>query len=170
MMFAVVTTGMYFFAINCVDRGMEDASRYIRTGEAQGGKVAGYTSNTSSTMTAAFFKKLVCDRASAYIDCSKLEITIQSSSDATGGWANITPGSCLTNGNLTTGNVAPLNDPNAGPTIASITGTQGAVVLITACYKWQLGKYLPFVHFDQRFSDGSTLIQSSTALKIEPYI
>lgn len=169
MMFAVINTGMFFFAINCLDRGMEDASRYIRTGEAQGGKVAGYAGSTGQGMTAAQFKKLVCDRASGYIDCTKLEITIQSSTDANGGWANINPTVCMANGSLTTGNVPANANPNVGPTISGIAGTQGAVVLITACYKWEMGRYLPFVHFDRRFTDGSSLIQSSTALRIEPY-
>ncbi|MEQ1698051.1 MAG: TadE/TadG family type IV pilus assembly protein [Hyphomicrobiaceae bacterium] len=158
MMFGIINTGMFFYAVNCIDRGLEDASRFIRTGEAQKGTYPG----GSAQMTAGQFKNLVCAKATGYIDCSKLQIRIFSAAN----WAGVNPYTCATSGNLTTGAIA-SNDTTA---ISTTAGTQSSVVLITACYQWTMGKYLPFAHFDSRFSDGSSLIQSSTALKIEPYI
>jgi Flp pilus assembly protein TadG len=158
MMFGIVNTGMYFYAINCVDRGVEDAARYVRTGEAQKGTYPGAT----GPLTAGGFKTLVCDKASNYIDCSKLEIRIQSAAE----WKDINALNCPTTGNLSSGAIS-STDTTA---ISAITGTQTAKVLIVACYKWDLGKYLPFVKFDARYDDKATLIQSSTALQIEPYL
>lgn len=158
MMFGIINTGMFFYAVNCIDRGLEDAARYIRTGEAQKGTAPGL----SGQMTASGFRTMVCNKATSYIDCSKLQIRIFSSAD----WNGVNAFTCPTTGTLDSGAIsAGDNTP-----ISAAAGTQSSVVLITACYQWTMGKYLPFAHFDKRFSDGSSLIQSSTALKIEPYI
>lgn len=158
MMFGIINTGMFFYAINCVDRGVEDAARFVRTGEAQKGTYPGGTTQ----MTAGQFKTLVCAKASTYIDCNKLNVRIQSATS----WNAINAFTCPLSGSLTTGAIN-TTDTTA---ISAIAGTQTAKVLITVCYQWDLGKYLPFVHFDARFADGSALIQSSTALQIEPYL
>jgi Flp pilus assembly protein TadG len=158
MMFGIITTGMFFYAVNCLDRGVEDSARYIRTGEAQKGTVPGM----SGQLTAGGFKTLVCARATSYIDCSKLQIRILTAAD----WSGINPFSCPTTGDLTSGAIA-ASDTTP---ISQTAGTQSTDVLIVACYQWTMGKYLPFTKFDARFPDGSSLIQSSTALKIEPYI
>ncbi len=158
MMFGIINTGMFFYAVNCIDRGIEDAARYIRTGEAQKGTYPGATAQ----MNAGQFRTMVCNKATSYIDCSKLQIRIFTAAD----WSGVNPFTCPTTGTLSSGAImAGDNTP-----ISTTAGTQSAVVLITACYQWTMGKYLPFAHFDSRFSDGSSLIQSSTALKIEPYI
>jgi Flp pilus assembly protein TadG len=158
MMFGIINAGMFFYAINCIDRGLEDAARFIRTGEAQKGTVPG----ASGQMTAGSFRTMVCDKATSYIDCSKLQIRIFSAAD----WSGVNPFTCPTAGALDGGAIA----AGDGTPISTMAGTQSAVVLITACYQWSMGKYLPFIHIDKKFSDGSSLIQSSTALKIEPYI
>lgn len=158
MMFGILNTGLYFYAINCVDRGVEDAARYVRTGEAQKGTYSGAT----GPMTAGQFRSLVCAKATTYIDCGKLNIRIISGPD----WGAIQPFTCPVAGALDVGAI-PANDSTA---LSALAGTQNSVVLIVACYQWEMGKYLPFLHFDSRFLDGSSLIQSSTAMKIEPYI
>lgn len=158
MMFGILNAGLYFYAVNCLDRGMEDAARYVRTGEAQKGTYPGGTTQ----MTAGQFRSLVCTKATSYIDCSKLQIRIMSGTD----WSTINPFTCPTAGDLTSGAIT----AGEATAISAKTGTQNSVVLVVACYQWTMGKYLPFVRFNTTFSDGSTLIQSSTALKIEPYI
>ena len=159
MMFGIINTGMYFYAVNCIDRGLEDTARYIRTGEAQKGTAPGLS---GSQMTASGFRTMVCNKATSYIDCSKLQIRIFTAAD----WNGVNAFTCPTTGTLNSGAImAGDNTP-----ISTTAGTQSAVVLITTCYQWTTGKYLPFMQFDRRFSDGSSLIQSSTALKIEPYI
>ncbi len=158
MMFGIINCGMYFYAVNCLDRGLEDSARFIRTGEAQKGTAPGL----SAQMTAGGFRTMVCQKATSYIDCSKLQIRVFTAAD----WNGVNAFTCPTTGTLDAGAImAGDNTP-----ISTTAGTQSSVVLITACYQWTMGKYLPFMNFDRRFSDGSSLIQSSTALKIEPYI
>jgi hypothetical protein len=91
-----------------------------------------------------------------------LQIRIFSAAD----WSGVNPFTCPTAGTLDGGAIM----AGDGTPISAVAGTQSSVVLITACYQWSMGKYLPFMHIDKKFSDGSSLIQSSTALKIEPYI
>ncbi len=158
MMFGIINCGMYFYAVNCLDRGLEDSARFIRTGEAQKGTAPGL----NAQMTAGGFRTMVCQKATSYIDCSKLQIRVFTAAD----WNGVNAFTCPTTGTLDAGAImAGDNTP-----ISTTAGTQSSVVLITACYQWTMGKYLPFMNFDRRFSDGSSLIQSSTALKIEPYI
>ena len=159
MMVGVFNTGLFFYSVNCVDRGVEDAARFVRTGEAQKGSASAGVSGVS--ITAAQFRTLVCNSATSFIDCNQLNIRIQSDPN----WANINSVVCDVN-NPTSGAISATS---ATP-LTVMTGTANSKVLITACYKWTLGKYLPFVHFDARFPDGSALIQSSTALQIEPYL
>lgn len=159
MMMGIMNTGLYFYAVNCVDRGVEDAARFVRTGEAQKGSASAGGNGTS--MTASQFRTMVCNAASSYIDCGQMNIRIQSNTD----WANVNAVTCDVN-NPTTG---AISSTDVTP-LTVMAGTANSKVLITACYKWELGKYLPFVHFDARFPDGSVLIQSSTALQIEPYL
>ena len=161
MIFGVVNAGMFFYAVNCVDRGVDDAARFIRTGEAQHGSASAGGNGTSS-ITAGQFRTLVCQRATSYVDCSAMQIMVQSGAD----WSTINPLTCPTDGTAPAGNIA----ANDGTPISTTAGSQNSVVLITVCYKWSLAKYLPYVKFDKRYADGSALIQSSTALKIEPYI
>lgn len=154
LMFGIINTGMYFYAMNCLDRGVEDTARFIRTGEAQKGTVGSLT-------TVGQFRDMVCAKASSYITCSNLQIIVQKSTD----WNAFTTVSCVTNGTLTPG----ISSSDLTP-IATGIGAANTKVLIAACYKWNLGKFLPFVHWDVKFADGAALIQSSTALQIEPYI
>jgi Flp pilus assembly protein TadG len=148
MIFGVINTGMYYYSVNSLDRGIEDASRAVRTGEAQ-----------KAGKTVGDFKTLVCNAASGYVDCSKVEILLQSVPE----WQNLTPQACQSAGVLTTGTGTGTD------LLQSYTGTQNQVVLVTACYKWETAKYLPFFKLGN-LGDGSMLIQSSTAFRTEPYL
>jgi Flp pilus assembly protein TadG len=147
MMFCIVNTGMYYYSVNCLDRGIEDAARKVRTGEAQ-----------NAGLTVGQFKTMVCASATTFIDCNNLSIKLQFKSD----WAAITPESCLTNGNLAAGTGV------ATDLITGYVGTQDQVVMVTACYRWTTAKNLPFLKLGN-LGDGSMLIQSATAFRTEPY-
>jgi Flp pilus assembly protein TadG len=149
MVFGIINTGMFFYSVNSLDRGLEDSSRRIRTGELQ----------NLGTVTAGSYKTMLCDAATAYVDCANVQVLIQSQTS----WAALGAQSCQSGGTLT---------PSTGPSntsLSTLTGTAGAIVLITACYKWEFAKYLPFLKFGS-LADGSALIQSSTAFKTEPYV
>jgi len=77
--------------------------------------------------------------------------------------ANRTAGqSCVSNGNLTgsTGNAADL--------LSAYVNGQSAYVLVTACYRWDDARNLPFWNIGN-FANGAMLIQSSIAFQTEPY-
>ena len=47
-------------------------------------------------------------------------------------------------------------------------GGASSVVLVTACYSWELGGKLPFLNIGN-LPDGSFLVQASYAFRTEPY-
>jgi Flp pilus assembly protein TadG len=156
MMLGTANTGMYYFAVNTLDRGVEDASRKVRTGEAQ-----------KSNVTVAQFKTMVCSLAISQTDCmANTQIHLQFSNS----WANLQQQSCLANGNLAGGTGTGTD------ALSTYVGTASQVVMVTACYKWSGSKAFrynngPLITFgNPTFTDGSLLIQSSTAFTTEPYI
>ncbi len=161
LMFGAINIGMYYYTVNCIDKGIDDAARYLRTGEAQNG--SSYANgNGSTSITAGAFKQLVCDKAAGFLDCNQLYIQIQQSNTD---WTAINSKTCDVN-NISSGAIT----TNDSTLISAMAGTATAKVLITACYKYEATKYFfKFLRFDQSFADGSSLIQSSSALQIEPY-
>jgi hypothetical protein len=147
MVFGIINIGMYYYTVNSVDRGLEDATRRIRTGELQ---------NCSASV--GDFKTLMCNSASSYIDCNKLNLLIQSAPD----WGGLALQSCTSAGALTPGSGTPGQD------LADLAGNQNAVVLITACYQWETAKYLPFLTLGD--STNGLIIQSTSAFRTEPFV
>lgn len=148
MVFGIINIGMYYYTVNSVDRGLEDATRRIRTGELQ---------NCSASV--GDFKTLMCNSASGYIDCNKLNLLIQSAPD----WGGLVAQSCQSVGGLTPSSGTPGQD------LSDLAGNQNAVVLITACYEWETAQYLPFLKLGT-LSNGSMLIQSTSAFRTEPFV
>ena len=167
--FGIMGIGLQFFTINALEHGVEMAARKIRTGQAQTGHVL--TGQTLPT-TRANFKTLVCNESGAYIKCdSNLIIHLQSAAD----WSNITPVSCLTAGAMT---------PAAGSDadlLTTVSGGASQVVLVTACYNWELGQGLWQSYWslltsgawnsagDTHAAAGLSVIQAATAFRSEPY-
>jgi Flp pilus assembly protein TadG len=161
--FGIVNSGYYFFTLHFLDRGVEEAGRRVRTGEAQ--KLA---TNVGQ------FRNLVCNAANGLtsksnagygppppggiIECAKLTVLMQSAAS----WADLTAQSCLTSG-AQSASTGQATDPLTGS-----VGAQDRVVLVTACYTWELPKYLPFLKLGNR-PDGSVLFSSSTAFRTEAY-
>ena len=155
MIFAVINSALYFFTVNSIDRGVEDAVRQVRTGEFRFGGTVGAPLNVGQ------FRQLICDKAKdggASIDCSNLNILIKNNGSA---WAGLTVDSCQTAGNITASTGA------AADSLATYVGGKETVVMVTACYNWDLPKYLPLLKL-VNFNDG-LLIQSSSAFRSEPY-
>lgn len=155
--FGIITIGLHYLATNSLEKGVFDASRQIRTGQAQ-----------TANMTAQDFKALVCQLAQPNIDCSKLTILMSGKTS----WRELTPPDCVngTTGTLQTGGAG--TDP-----IKNKVGEDNMKVLVTACYDWSIAKYLPFLlhdfdgnaRYSQRLSSGGMLLQSSVAFQTEPY-
>jgi len=149
--FGLVGCAFYFFTVSSVEKGMDQTSRLIRTGEA-----------VTDKMTVDQFKQDICDAAGNWIDCNKLQIFVSSYSDGWSGLNSAKPQPCVQDGAIVM-NAAPGND-----LIAIYSGAASDVVVVTACYKWDFTTKLPFFKFGN-MADGSMMLQTATAFRSEPY-
>ena len=144
MLFGIIGVGLYFFTVFTMENAVEQASRLLRTGQAQ---QAGYNADQ--------FKSKVCEFVPGFVDCgSKLRVNVVSYPDTTIPLDTLPR--CLTNaGDLNGGNTY---DP----------GGASQVVLVWVCYEWELANKIPFLHLGD-MSNGSALIQATTVFRTEPY-
>lgn len=143
-LYGIVAVGLYFFTSFTLENGLEQASRLIRTGQAQ-----------KAGMTDVQFKNEVCSFIPGFVDCqNKLLLNVRSFAEA-----DLTPvvtrAECLSNGSL-------ANVTTYTPGVAN------QVVLITLCFEWEFANKLPFIRLGD-MNGGSRLIQAATAFRTEPY-
>lgn len=150
MIFGLIGIAFNFFVQNSLENGMSRTSRLIRTGQAQ-----------ANNWTINDFKNNVCLNAgnNQWIDCRQFQIFVQTSPD----WASVRPTACLDG----QGNPNVSNTPSS-TLIADLAGGSSAIVIVTGCYRWTLTQKLPFVNFGN-LSDRSTMMQTVTAFRAEPY-
>jgi Flp pilus assembly protein TadG len=145
--FGILGVGLHYFSMNSLEHAVEAAARKIRTGQAQ-----------NSGMTAGEFKALVCSEASGAIDCSKLRVHVQSGDD----WS-ISPKSCLGSDKKLAATAGTSSDK-----ISDSSGEAAKVVLVTACYEWDLATVIPFIELGD-MEGGASLIQAATTFRTEHY-
>jgi len=145
LLFGIIGIGLYFFTTFTLENAVEQASRLLRTGQAQ-----------QANMTAAQFKAKVCELVPGHIDCiGKIKVNVKSFEDSD----DISPESlpkCLDG----TGNLAAATD--------FTPGGASKVVLVWVCFEWEFAKSLPFLNFSD-MANGSRLIQATTTFRTEPY-
>ena len=148
LLFALVGFAMYFWTTNSLDKGMDQTSRLVRTGEAQ-----------KTNMTVTDFKTKLCAAAGDWIKCNKVQVFVQKFPD----WNSVQPQACLDgNGAVVT------NTASGGDQIAQYSGGSSDIVIVTTCYKWEFTQSIPFLNLGQ-MSDKSMMLQAATAFQIEPY-
>lgn len=147
--FGIMITGLQFFTMNSLEHGVESAGRLVRTGQAQ-----------NSNMTVAQFKQSICQSASAPLACdSHLSVHIQQGAQ----WSDIVPQPCLKNdGTLNTGTGTGTDS------LSTYSGSASVVVLVTACYQWDLPKNVPIIPIGN-MSNGARLLQAATTFRSEPF-
>jgi Flp pilus assembly protein TadG len=145
----IMGSGLQFFAMNSLEHGVETAARQIRTGQAQ-----------TNGMTVAQFKTAVCGAAGSFIKCDDAHMSILVQNQAS--WGAIAAQNCKNGGSLaaSTGTGTDLMKTHAGE--------DGRVVLITVCYKWDSTNGL-YMYSPDKLSDGSVIMQASTAFRTECY-
>jgi Flp pilus assembly protein TadG len=145
MLFGIIGIGLYFFTVFSMESAVEQASRLLRTGQAQ---QAGYTADQ--------FKNKVCEFAPPFVDCqSKVKVNVLNFPDTTAITADSLP-KCLSVTNT-------LSD-------ATLFSPGGAsqVMLVWVCYEWELAGKIPFLHLGD-MANGSALIQATSVFRSEPY-
>ena len=144
LLFGIIAVGLFFFTTFSLENAIEQASRPLRTGEAQ-----------TAGMTKDQFKTNVCNNVPAYVDCAgKLRINVQKYDL---GDIIVAP-ACVDAGGA-------LVQPAA---TAFAPGAANQIMLVTACLEWELAGKIPFLTLSS-MGNGSALIQASTTFKIEPY-
>jgi Flp pilus assembly protein TadG len=146
--FAIVGVSFYFFINTSLDKGMDQASRLVRTGQAQNAK-----------MTVKDFKDKICSSAGGWIKCNKVQVFVQKYPD----WASVQPQACVdANGNVV------ANSAPDGALISQYSGSSSDIVMVTTCYKWEFPASIPYFKLGN-MSDKSLMLQSSTAFRSEPF-
>lgn len=145
--FGIIGSGLYFFTDNGLQNAVETAARKIRTGQAQ-----------RTGMTVDQFRNEICANGT-FLDCSKLRVLLQKGTD----WSAISPQSCVS----TTGTLVNSSGNSSDP-LEQYAGGAGEVVLVTACYEWDLSQSVSFLGFSG-MGNGSTLIQAAATFRTEPY-
>ncbi len=147
-MMGIIGVGLMFFITFSLENAVEQASRLVRTGQAQ-----------TSGMTTDQFKQQVCAKLPDFVNCnSDVRVFVDVFTD----FSSISTPSCTT----TNGSGETVLVGEGAPT--AVSGGAGAVVLITACYYWDLGKKLPYLTKDKS-GEGWSFIRASTTLRTEPY-
>ncbi len=144
LLYGIIGVGLFFFTTFTIENAVEQASRFIRTGQAQ---QAGWSPQD--------FKNKVCEFVPSHIDCvGKVRVNVKSYASS----ASITPASlpqCLNGGGLNNSN-------------DYVPGTANVIVLVWACYEWDFAQKIPYFNLGD-MGNGSRLIQATTTFRTEPY-
>ncbi len=155
LVLGIMTVGIQFLALHSLENGVANASRQIRTGEAQ-----------TQGLTRGNFRQLVCDSAGSFIACdNRLVVHLQSATSFSG----LTPPPACTTAN---GNLAPASG-SAADALSAATGQENMKVLVLACYHWDEG-----AGFWQRMfnllsptpqTQGQIILSAASVFQTEPY-
>ena len=161
LMLGIMTIGLQYFTTTSLENGVTQASRKIRTGQAQ-----------KEGKTLSDFRQMVCNEAGSYIKCdNNLVIHVKSGAS----FADLDPPTpCLTNGSLT-----PSSGTGTDP-LANYSGNQSTAVLVTGCYAWEFGGTMwqniwnmlsvgPWSASGPAQKQGKTIIQATSTFRSEPY-
>lgn len=146
--FALIGIAFYFFINTSLDKGMDQTSRLVRTGQAQ-----------NQNMTVDQFKQQICNSAGGWIKCNKVQVFVAKYPD----WSAVTPQKCVDN----SGNVV-TNGASGSDLISQYSGSASDIVMVTTCYKWEFTASIPFFKLGN-MTDNSMMLQSATAFRSEPY-
>ena len=144
MLMALFQTALVFFAARVLDETVEQASRYILTGQAQ-----------QSNMTASGFATWVCGQTIALFTCSNFMINVNSYSS-------------FSSANTTTPTLTFNAQGQVTNNWSYSTGNPGDIVVVQVMYQWPviLG---PLSFTLANLSNGNRLLVSTAVFKNEPY-
>jgi len=145
MIFAIIETAMVFFAGQILDSAVEDASRRIRTGQAQ---------TDGFQMTE--FRNLMCQSTFGLFDCSKIRITVQ------------------TIANFATATAPPVQTCTSSSCTWTLEeqflpGEGREVIQVRAYYRWPLLITLPMFNLKNQ-PDNYRLISGTRVFRNEPFL
>jgi Flp pilus assembly protein TadG len=146
VIFAILETAMMFFASQVLDSAVEDASRMIRTGQAQS---AGYSISDFRTLMCGYTFNL-------FGDCSTIKIKVEVISSFSSANTNPTVQDCTET----------TCDWTLTETYASGSGRD--VVQVSAFHRWPLLVVLPYFNLKNQ-PDNYRLISATRVFRNEPF-
>ena len=149
LLFGLIGVAFFYFVLTSIEKGMDQTSRLIRTGQAQ-----------KSGMTVKQFKDRICSEAGSWIRCNNLQIFVKPYPS----WAAVQPEACVDASGNPKSNPAP-----SGQMISVSSGGESEIVIVTACYKWDMPASIPFIDIDNMSNADAYMMQSTTAFRAEPY-
>jgi Flp pilus assembly protein TadG len=142
ILFAIIQAGLVFFAGQVLDSAVANASRLIRTGQAQ-----------QQNFDAAKFKDQICEQVDALFSCPDLKIDVQRFK--TFGDVDLSPPIDKATGNF-------KMDPKYQP------GDGGDIVVVRTFYEWPV--FTKLLGFDlTNLANGNHLLSAVTAFRNEPF-
>lgn len=154
MTMGIMTIGVQHLTMNSLERGVAEASRQIRTGQAQ-----------QDGLTVDDFRQLFCNEAGSFITCdSRLVLHLRSGAR----FADLVPPArCFVDGGL----APPSTAGNAD--LVSIVGQENRKVSVLVCYDWNMGtglwRSIWALISPTPVEAGRTILSASTVLQTEPY-
>lgn len=145
IIFAIIETAMMFFAQQVLDSAVEDASRIVRTGNAQ-----------AQGFDVTSFRNYMCGYTFGLFNCSNIILKVQVLSSFSAATTATTVQTC----NLTTctWSVTSSYDPGVGRN----------VIEVSAYYRWPLLVVLPYFNLKNQ-PDNYRLISAMRVFRNEPF-
>lgn len=143
LMFAILETGLVFFAGQTLETTAAQASRLILTGQAQ-----------NQSFTQDQFKSALCQRAWNFFDCNSLMVDVRTANDFASANTSLPVDQ---NGNL-------QNNFVYQP------GSAGDIVIVRVMYQWPV--YVSLLGLNQSLSNmanGQDLMMATVAFRNEPF-
>lgn len=145
IVFAIIETAMVFFASQVLDSAVEDASRKLKTGEAQ-----------NASYDLAQFRSLMCGFTFNLFDCSQIKIKVAVISNFTSVSVGTNVQNCTTSTCTWT-----LVD-------SFVPGVHRSVVQVSAYYRWPLLVALPYFNLKNQ-PDNYRLLSATRVFRNEPF-
>lgn len=145
LIFAIIETAMMFFAQQVLDSAVEDASRMVRTGQAQ---AQGYDISA--------FRNYMCGYTFNLFNCSNIVIKVQTLSSFSAANTNASVETC----NLTT--------CTWSVTSSFTPGVGRNIIQVSAYYRWPLMIVLPYFNLKNQ-PDNYRLISAIRVFRNEPF-
>lgn len=161
LLFGVIAVSLFFFTETVLEQALANSVRQVRTGQSR--------TLPGGELKVGALRQAICNAASGMLDCSKLNLHIQSAKD----WSSLKPRvNCIANKKLAASSFS------AGDTVGLLAdadlvskgaGGRTSAVVITACYSWGLWVTIPYVDVGNIDDGKAIVIQSVRAFESEPY-
>ena len=151
LLFAIIETGMMFFASQVLETVTQDSARVIQTGQAM--TPGGVSATQTGPLTEAQFQQYVCGEVPALLNCNNIAIDVEAYPST---WPLTFSSQIDGNGNFVSSN---LQYNLGGPC---------EIVVVRLFYQWQL--FVTGLGYNiSNLSGNKRLLYGTAAFRNEPY-